>query len=105
MMPLQRDLLLVMVATVIVTVGVLSICAHFASRLKNERILLWFGLFAAPYGCALLLRSILLPDWTARAELWLVVFGKLIGLAALVPALLLFREFYGRGWHLSSRWI
>jgi sigma-B regulation protein RsbU (phosphoserine phosphatase) len=104
-MLLQRDLLLVMVATVIVTVGVLSICAHFASRLKRERILLWFGLFAAPYGCALLLRSILLPDWNARAELWLVVIGKLVGFAALVPALLLFREFYGRGWHLSSRWI
>ena len=104
-MPLQRDLLLVMVATVILTVGVLSICAHFTSRLRNERILLWFGLFAAPYGCALLLRSILLPDWNARAGLWLVVFGKLIGFAALVPALLLFREFYGEGWHLSSRWI
>jgi phosphoserine phosphatase RsbU/P len=104
-MPLQRDLLLVMVATVIVTVGVLSICAHFASRLKSEKILLWFGLFAAPYGCALLLRSILLPDWNARAELWLVVLGKLIGFAALVPALLLFREFYGTGWHFSSRWI
>jgi phosphoserine phosphatase RsbU/P len=103
--PLQRDLLLVMVATVILTVGVLSICAHFASRLKSERILLWFGLFAAPYGCALLLRSIFLPDWNARAELWLVVFGKLIGFAAVVPALSLFREFYGSGWHLSSRWI
>jgi phosphoserine phosphatase RsbU/P len=103
--PLQRDLLLVMVATVILTVGVLSICAHFASRFKSERILLWFGLFAAPYGCALLLRSIFLPDWNARAELWLVVFGKLIGFAAVVPALSLFREFYGFGWHLSSRWI
>jgi sigma-B regulation protein RsbU (phosphoserine phosphatase) len=104
-MSLERDLLLVIVGTAIFTVGVLSICAHYASTLKRERILLLFGLFAAPYGCALLLRSILLPDWNQRAELWLVVFGKLIGFAACIPALLLFREFYGSGWRLSSRWI
>lgn len=100
-----RDLLLIIVGTAIFAVGVLSVCAHFASTLKRERILLWFGLFAAPYGFVLVLRSILLPDRDQQAELWLVVFGKLIGFAAGIPALLLFREFYGSGWRLSSRWI
>jgi sigma-B regulation protein RsbU (phosphoserine phosphatase) len=104
-MSFERDLLLVIVGTVILTVGVLSICAHFVTKVKRERILLWFGLFAAPYGCALLLRSIPLPEWHRQADLWLVVLGKLIGFAAAIPALLLFREFYGRGWRLSSQWI
>jgi hypothetical protein len=104
-MSLERDLLLVIVGTVILTVGVLSIFAHFVTKVTRERILLWFGLFAAPYGCALLLRSIPLPEWHRQADLWLVVLGKLIGFAAAIPALLLFREFYGRGWRLSSQWI
>jgi phosphoserine phosphatase RsbU/P len=104
-MSLEKDISLVVVGTVILTVGVLSICAHLASKLNKQRILLWFGLFAAPYGCALVLRTIPIPAWDSQAEIWLVVFGKLIGFASVIPALLLFREFYGSGWRLSSRWI
>jgi hypothetical protein len=55
--------LLVMSGSAIFTVGLLSLCAHFASALSRERILLWFGLFAAPYGLALIIRSVLVPEW------------------------------------------
>jgi phosphoserine phosphatase RsbU/P len=101
----QEDLLLVMAGTAIFTVGVLCMCAHFASALSRERILLWFGLFAAPYGLALICRSIFLPEWDGRAELFVVIVGKLVGLLASIPALLLFQEFYGQGWKLSSKWL
>jgi sigma-B regulation protein RsbU (phosphoserine phosphatase) len=101
----QEDLLLVMAGTAIFTVGVLSLCAHFASALSRERILLWFGLFAAPYGLALICRSIFLPELDGRAELFIVIIGKLVGLGASIPALLLFQEFYGTGWRLSSKWL
>jgi hypothetical protein len=47
----EKDISLVVVGTVILTVGVMSICAHLASTLNKQRILLWFRLFAAPYGC------------------------------------------------------
>jgi phosphoserine phosphatase RsbU/P len=101
----QENLLLVMAGTAIFTVGALSLCAHFASALSRERILLWFGLFAAPYGLALICRSIFLPESDGRVELFIVVVGKLVGLVASIPALRLFQEFYGTGWRLSSKWL
>jgi hypothetical protein len=94
-----------MAESAIFTVGLLTLCAHFASALSRERIFLWFGLFAAPYGLGLILRSILLPEWDARVDLVVVIVGRLIGLASIIPALLLFREFYGKGWRLSSKWL
>jgi phosphoserine phosphatase RsbU/P len=99
------NLLLVMTGSSIFTVGVLSLCAHFSSAVLRERILLWFGLFAAPYGLALVCGSILIPQWDGSAELILVIVGRAIGLAASIPALLLFQEFYGQGWRLSSKWL
>src|SRR5271170_5017448 len=101
----QEKLLFVMAGTAIFTVGVLSLCAHFATVLSRERILLWFGLFATPYGIALVCRSIFLPEWGGRAELLIVIFGRLVGLASSIPGLLLFQEFYGKGWRLSSKWL
>jgi phosphoserine phosphatase RsbU/P len=101
----RDNLLLVMTGSSIFTVGVLALCAHFSSAVLRERILLWFGLFAAPYGLALVCRSILIPQWDGSAELIIFVLGRVIGLAASIPALLLFQEFYGQGWRLSSKWL
>jgi hypothetical protein len=74
---------------------------HSALRQRAQFLVsgsfLWFGLFAAPYGLVLVLRSITIPQWKGQIELDMVIFGKLIGFAATVPALLLFQEFYGRG--------
>jgi sigma-B regulation protein RsbU (phosphoserine phosphatase) len=102
---LHDDLFLVMAGTAIFTIGTLSLSAHFASALSRERILLWFGLFAAPYGLALVYRSILVTVGNNWLDLLEVVVGKLIGLASSIPALLLFQEFYGKGWRLSSKWL
>jgi sigma-B regulation protein RsbU (phosphoserine phosphatase) len=99
------NLLLVMIGSSIFTVGVLALCAHFSSAVLRERILLWFGLFAAPYGLALVCRCILIPQWDGSAERIIFVLGRVIGFAASIPALLLFQEFYGQGWRLSSKWL
>jgi phosphoserine phosphatase RsbU/P len=104
-MNFQENLLLAMAGSAIVTVGVLSLCVHFASALSRERILLWFGLFAGPYGVALICRSILVPQWDGKAEILIVLIGRLVGLLSSIPALLLFKEFYGAGWRLSTRWL
>jgi len=104
-MNFQENLLLAMAGSAIVTVGVLSLCVHFASALSRERILLWFGLFAGPYGIALICRSILVPQWDGKAEILIVLIGRLVGLLSSIPALLLFKEFYGAGWRLSTRWL
>jgi sigma-B regulation protein RsbU (phosphoserine phosphatase) len=99
------NLLLVMIGSSIFTVGVLALCAHFSSAVLRERILLWFGLFAAPYGLALVCRSILIPQWDGSAEQIIVDLGRVTYLATSIPALLLFQEFYGSGWRLSSKWL
>jgi hypothetical protein len=57
-----ENLLLVIESTAIFTLGVLSLCVHFTSALSHERILLWFGLFTALYGLALVCRSIPFPN-------------------------------------------
>jgi len=77
----QETLLFVMAGSAIFTVGLLTLCAHFASALSRERILLWFGLFAAPYGLALILRSVLIAEWDARVDQVVVIVKRLIGLA------------------------
>jgi sigma-B regulation protein RsbU (phosphoserine phosphatase) len=75
---------------------------HFASALSRDRILLWFGLFAAPYGVALLSRTLILSGPDQQSAWWMAILGRMVGLGAIVPALLLFREFYGNGWRFSS---
>jgi sigma-B regulation protein RsbU (phosphoserine phosphatase) len=103
-MIVQENLLLVIAGTAITTIGGLSLLAHFTTTLSRMRILLWFGMFATPYGLALICRGILFAPSDSETEWLIVVFGKLVGLLSSIPALLLFREFYGRGWWLSSKW-
>jgi len=99
------NLLLVMTGSSIFTVGILALCAHFSSAVLRERILLWFGLFAAPYGMALIGRCILILQWGGSADQIIVDLGRVTYLATSIPALLLFQEFYGPGWRLSSKWL
>ena len=101
----QESIVLLMAGTAITTIGVLSLWAHFASALSRTRTLLWFGLFAAPYGLAVICRSIFLPGAHGRTEWLIIVFGKLVGLISSVPALLLFQEFYGKGGRLPTKWL
>jgi sigma-B regulation protein RsbU (phosphoserine phosphatase) len=104
-MPIQPHLLETIAGSAIFTIGILSLCVHFGTRVSRDRILLWFGLFASPYGLALICRSVFIPEWSDRAELFIFVFGRSMGLLSAIPALLLFRQFYGTGWRLSAKWL
>ena len=104
-MPIQPHLLETIAGSSIFTIGIMSLCVHFWTRVSRDRILLWFGLFASPYGLALICRSVFIPEWSDRAELFIFVFGRSMGLLAGIPALLLFRQFYGAGWRLSTKWL
>ncbi len=104
-MPIQPHLLETIAGSAIFTIGILSLCVHFGTRVSRDRILLWFGLFASPYGLALLCRSVFTPEWSDHAERFIFVFGRSMGLLSGIPALLLFRQFYGAGWRLSTQWL
>jgi sigma-B regulation protein RsbU (phosphoserine phosphatase) len=62
-------------------------------------------LFTGPYGVRLLSNTV--PFKLAFGEpqrFWQFV-GTFVDLGVIVPALLLFQEFYGRGWRSSVRWL
>jgi phosphoserine phosphatase RsbU/P len=102
---LRGDLPIVILGSVIAAIGVAAVVLYLARWQSGERVLLWFGLFAGPYGLLLLTNTT--PFRMAFGEpegVWPFV-NKLVELATLVPALLLFEDFYGKGWRSSVRWL
>lgn len=101
----QKDLLLSLTGASIFTMGLMATIAQLVAAPSKGKGLLWFGLFASPYGLALILRSAATSVLGIQSEAPLVLFGKSVGLLAAIPALLLFQEWYGSGWHWISRWL
>jgi sigma-B regulation protein RsbU (phosphoserine phosphatase) len=102
---LRGDLPLVILGSIIAAIGVAAVVVHLSRWQSGERVLLWFGLFAGPYGLRLLTNTT--PFQMAFGEpqgVWPFV-SKLVEFATLVPALLLFEDFYGKGWRSSIRWL
>jgi len=102
---LREDLPLVILGSIIAAIGVAAGVLHMSRWDSHERVLLWFGLFAGPYGLRLLTGTV--PFQMAFGEpqrFWPFV-GRLVEFATIVPALLLFEDFYGKGWRSSVRWL
>jgi sigma-B regulation protein RsbU (phosphoserine phosphatase) len=102
---LRDDLPLVILGSIIAAIGVAALVVQLFRWRSRERVLLWFGLFAGPYGLRLLTNTI--PFQMAFGEpprSWLFV-SRLVEFATIVPALLLFEDFYGKGWRSSVRWL
>ena len=102
---LREDLPLVILGSIIAATGVAAVVVHLSRWESRERVLLWLGLFAGPYGVRLLTNT--LPFQLAFGEpqrFWPFV-GRLVDLATIVPALLLFEVFYGKGLRSSIRWL
>ena len=102
---LREDLPLVILGSIIAALGFAAIVVQLARWRSRERVLLWFGLFAGPYGVHLLTNT--LQFQLAFGQLqgpWPFV-HRFVELATTVPALLLFEDFYGKGWRSSFRWL
>jgi sigma-B regulation protein RsbU (phosphoserine phosphatase) len=102
---LRRDLPLVILGSIIAAIGVAAVVAQLSRWQSRERVLLWFGLFAGPYGLRLLTNTT--PFQMAFGEpqrFWPFV-SRFVEFATIVPALLLFEDFYGKGWRSSVRWL
>src|SRR6202790_913955 len=104
-MLLGSDVFLLIVGTVIATVGSGAIIAHAYWRKSHQRVLLWFGLFAAPYGAILVLRSSAFQLGFGAPTTFERIAERLVAFWTIIPALLLFKEFYGKGWHSSLHWL
>jgi sigma-B regulation protein RsbU (phosphoserine phosphatase) len=104
-MPLRSDVFLLIVGTVIATLGSVAIVVHAFRRKSRERVLLWFGLFAAPYGIILMLRSPVFQLGFGQPQTFARFAERLVAFWTIIPALLLFREFYGKGWRSAIQWL
>jgi sigma-B regulation protein RsbU (phosphoserine phosphatase) len=100
---LRGDLPLVMLGSVIAAIGFGALVVQVFRRHSRERFLLWFGLFACPYGLRLITNtSAFQLAFGEPQRFWLFV-GAFVDLAMIVPALLLLQDFYGKGWRSSVR--
>jgi sigma-B regulation protein RsbU (phosphoserine phosphatase) len=93
------------VGVVVATLGAAAVTVYVFRRRTHERFLLWFGLFSLLYGLVLVVRNSAFHlgfGQPGRIELSV---ERLISLSTSVPGLLLFEEFYGRGWRSSIRWL
>jgi sigma-B regulation protein RsbU (phosphoserine phosphatase) len=78
----------------------------YAIRLRHrEKFLLWFGLFSILYGMVLVVRNSVFRLGFGQPQNIGLSVERLIALSTIVPGLLLFEEFYGRGWRSSLRWL
>lgn len=97
------DLIAFAIAVVICTAGALAIAGHFLRRDSGERLLLWFGLFAAIYGVRMFFKQPLAAalDIPKQSSFWV---EASLSYLILIPALLFGRELYGSGWRGLFRW-
>ena len=104
-MLLPRDVFLFMAGMAIATLGSCAIVVYAFRRKPGERVLLWFGLFAAPYGIILMLRSPVFQLGFGQPQMFARFAERLVAFWTIIPALLLFKEFYGGGWRSSIQWL
>ncbi len=92
-----------MLGSVIAAIGFGALVVHMIRRRSRERFLLWFGLFACPYGVRLLTNTSTFQQAFGEPQRFWLFAGAFVDLALIVPALLLFQNFYGKGWRSSIR--
>jgi sigma-B regulation protein RsbU (phosphoserine phosphatase) len=96
---------ILMVSTVIVTLGAAAAIFYASRRKVRERSVLWFGLFSILYGVVLVVRNPAFRMGFGQPDAIELYVERLASWLTIVPGLLLFEEFYGRGWRSSLRWL
>jgi phosphoserine phosphatase RsbU/P len=67
--------------------------------------MLWFGLFSILYAIVLIVRNSAFRMGFGQPQAIGLAVDHIIGLSTVVAGLLLFEDFYGRGWRDSVRWL
>ena len=102
---LSKNLPLLVLASAILASGLAAMAAYAFARKSNERILLWFGLFAAPYGLELITRNPVFPLAFRQPPSWWLFVESLIEFGSIIAALLLLQALYGKGWRSLLTWL
>lgn len=102
---MRTEILAFTAGIVICLIGGVAL-AGYALRLRSkERDLLWIGLFAVLYGADLVLHNPLFQLSFGIMREGAELTPRILSACSIVPALLLFEEFYGRGWRSLLHWM
>ncbi len=102
---MRAAITLLIVSTVIVALGAAAVTVYAIRLRHREKFLLWFGLFSILYGLVLIGRNSVFRLGFGPPQNVELHVEWLIALSTIVPGLLLFEEFYGRGWRSSLQWL
>jgi sigma-B regulation protein RsbU (phosphoserine phosphatase) len=102
---LRGDITGFALSLLVLFIGLAALSVHLLRLKSKDRSLLWFGLFITLYG----LRSVsrhAIPRvlFEAPPAFWLY-FDGIVSDVIVIPALVFFEAFYGRGWKSSLRWL
>ena len=102
---MRSAIILLLISEVIAALGVAAVTLYAFRRRDRERFLFWFGLFSILYATVLIARNSAFRLGFGQPQAIGLAVDHLISLATVVPGLLLFESFYGRGWRDSVRWL
>jgi hypothetical protein len=94
---LVGSLPLLILGSAIVASGLAALGAYAVARKSRERILLWFGLFACPYGLELITRNPVFRLAFGPPQQWWLFAESLIEFGTILPLLLFLEDLYGKG--------
>jgi sigma-B regulation protein RsbU (phosphoserine phosphatase) len=101
----RSTIALLLISDVIAILGIAAVTLYAFRRRDRERFLLWFGLFSILYATVLILRNSAFRLGFGQPQAIGLAIEHIISLATVLPGLLLFSEFYGRGWQASVQWL
>jgi phosphoserine phosphatase RsbU/P len=102
---MRSAIFLLLISEMIATLGVAAVILYGFRRRDRERFLLWFGLFSILYAIVLIVRNSTFRMGFGQPQTIGLAVDHIISLSTVVPGLLLFEDFYGRGWRNSVRWL
>lgn len=102
---MRSAIILLLISEIIATLGAFAVTLYVFRRRDRERFLLWFGLFSILYAAVLIRRNTAFRLGFGQPQATGLAIDHLISLLTVVPGLLLFEDFYGRGWRDSVRWL
>jgi phosphoserine phosphatase RsbU/P len=95
---LRTELATIVLAVVISVFALSALAVHFLRPRSDDRLLLWFGLFAGIYGTRLMARADTVQVlFGAPPRFWAYLEASL-NYAIVIPALLFGETLYGKGW-------
>jgi sigma-B regulation protein RsbU (phosphoserine phosphatase) len=101
----RSTIALLLISDVIATLGIAAVTLYVFRRRDGERFLLWFGLFSILYATVLIVRNSAFRLGFGQPHAIGLAIEHVVSLVTVVPGLLLFEDFYGRGWRASVRWL